>query len=438
MVYVRGVPEDYAQWEASGAAGWGYHDVLPYFRRSEHNERFCNEHHGIDGPLGVSDQRFTHPLTKVWLQACQQAGLRCNQDFNSGNQEGCGLYQINARYGRRSSTAVAYLRLAERRDNLSVRTNCRVLRILFENKKAVGVEYLHRRRRIILRGDAEIIVTAGAINTPKLLMLSGIGPAEHLRKHGIPIVQDLPGVGRNLQDHVEVSIISELNAAFSYDRYKKLRWQIVAGLRYVLFRDGPVTSNIVEGGAFWRSSVAQGRPDIQFCFMAGAGVEEGIDTVPSGNGCTLNVCQTRPKSVGFVALQSGDPLAAPYIRPNYLTDPHDVECLAEGVECGCRVMSQPALKPYLMKGHLPDKPLRSRIEYINFVKQHARAALHPVGTCRIGQDPMSVLESDLSVHNVEGLRVADASAMPNLISGNTNGATIMIAEKAADHIRHRC
>jgi choline dehydrogenase-like flavoprotein len=437
MVYVRGVPEDYAQWEVNGAVGWGYQDVLPYFRRSEHNERFCNEEHGIDGPLGVSDQRFTHPLTKVWLQACQQAGIHCNPDFNSGNQEGCGLYQINTREGRRSSAAVAYLRPAEKRDNLSVRTNCRVLRILFENKKAVGVEYLHGRRRVTLRADAEIIVTAGAINSPKLLMLSGIGPAAHLAKHGIPIVHDLPGVGRNLQDHVEVSIINELNADFSYDRYKKLRWQIVAGLRYALFRDGPVSSNIVEGGAFWRSSVAQGRPDFQFCFMAGAGVEEGVATVPSGNGCTLNVCQTRPKSVGYVALQSADPLAAPYIRPNYLTEPHDVECMADGVEWGRRVMSQPVLKPYLKKEHLPEKPLRTRAAYIDFVKQHARAALHPVGTCRIGRDQMSVLGSDLSVHGVERLRVADASIMPNLISGNTNGATIMIAEKAADHIRHR-
>lgn len=435
MVYVRGVPEDYAQWEASGAAGWGYQDVLPYFRRCEHNERFCNEQHGTDGPLGVSDQRFTHPLTKVWLQACQQAGMSWNPDFNSGNQEGCGLYQINTRDGRRSSTAVAYLRPARRRKNLSVRTKCRVLRILFENNTAVGVEYLHGRHRVTLRASGEVIVAAGAINSPKLLMLSGIGPADHLTKHGIRIVQDLPGVGRNLQDHIEVSIINELHGDFSYDRYKKLRWQVIAGFRYALFRDGPVSSNIVEGGAFLRSSVAQGRPDIQFCFMAGAGVEEGINTVPGGNGCTLNICQTRPKSVGYVALRSADPFAAPYIRPNYLTDPHDVECMVDGVEWGRRVMSQAILKPYLKREYLPEKPLRNREEHIAFVKRHAHAALHPVGTCRIGQDPMSVLGSDLTVHGVERLRVADASIMPNLISGNTNGATIMIAEKAADHIR---
>ena len=435
MVYLRGQPDDYDSWEASGAKGWSYDDVLPYFKRSEHNERFCNESHGIDGPVGVSDQRHTHALSKIWVQACQQAGLPYNPDFNSGIQDGCGLYQINTRNGRRSSTAVAYLKPARKRKNLVVKTNCRVSRAVIEKGRAVGVEYLEGGQTKALRADVEVIVSSGAINSPKLLMLSGIGPADHLREKAIAVAQDLPGVGQNLQDHVEVSLINALNGPHSYDKYKKLRWQALAGLQYVLFRDGPVSANVVEGGAFWRSSLAGGRPDSQYCFLPGAGVEEGVASVPGGDGCTLNICQTRPRSVGFVALRSDDPSAPPYIKPNYLQERHDVEVMADAVEFGREIMSQPVIAKYIKREYVPSTQLTTRNEYVEFVRKEAHAALHPVGTCKIGNDERAVLDSDLRVRGIMGLRVADASVMPNLCSSNTNAAAIMIGEKASDHIR---
>ncbi|WP_435609785.1 GMC family oxidoreductase [Pseudomonas knackmussii] len=435
MVYLRGQPADYDSWAAAGAHGWGYQDVLPFFRKCESNDHFSNASHGTDGLLAVSDQQHTHPLAKVWLQACQQAGLAFNPDFNSGVQDGCGLYQINARNGLRSSTAVAYLKPARRRRNLEVKTNCRVLRILVERGRAVGVEYLENNRRQVLRAEAEVIVSAGAINTPKLLMLSGLGAAEQLRENGVPVVQDLPGVGQNLQDHIEVSLVNELRHAFSYDKYKQPHWKAVAGLEYALFRQGPVTSNVVEAGAFWRTSLAENRADAQYCFMAGAGVEAGVDSVPGGNGCTLNVCQTRPRSVGFVKLRSADPLAPPIIQPNYLQEAYDVDCMAEATEFGRHIMAQAVIAKHIRREYIPSEPLRSREDYRRFVRKEAHAALHPAGTCRMGDDDLAVVDSQLRVRGIYGLRVADNSIAPNLCSSNTNAMAIMIGEKAADLIR---
>jgi len=435
MVYLRGQPADYDSWADAGVQGWGYQDVLPFFKKCEGNDRFSNDAHGTDGPLGVCDQRFTHPLTKLWLQACQQAGLAYNADFNSGVQDGCGLYQINARDGLRSSTSVAYLKPARRRPNLTVKTNRRVLRILVENGRATGVEYLEKNRLCVLRAEREVIVSAGAINTPKLLMLSGIGPASHLHDKGVKVIHDLPGVGQNLQDHIEVSLINELRRPLSYDKYKKPHWKIAAGLQYALFRQGPVTSNVVEGGAFWRTSLAGNRADAQYCFMAGAGVEDGVGSVPGGNGCTLNVCQTRPHSKGFLQLRSADPLDLPRISPNYLTDPLDVECMAQATEFGRHIMSQAALAGHIQREHLPAETLRTQDDYRRFVRQHAHAALHPVGTCKMGTDASAVVDSELRVHGIAGLRIADNSIAPSLCSSNTNALAIMIGEKAADHIR---
>ena len=435
LVYIRGLPSDYDGWESSGAHGWSYRDVLPYFTRCESNDRLCNESHGIGGPLAVSDQQYTHFLTKKWLQACQQMGLPYNHDFNSGVQDGCGLYQINTRNGRRSSAASAYLRPVRSRRNLTVKTSCRVLRLLIEGGRAVGVSYRHNGALDVLRTSGEVIVSAGAINSPKLLMLSGIGPADHLRAHRIDVVQDLPGVGKNLQDHVEVSLINELRGPFSYDKYKSWYRQAAAGLQYLLFKSGPAVSNLVEGGAFWRSSLARGQPDVQFFFLPGAGIEEGVDSVPGGNGCTANICPTRPESVGCVELRSSDPADFPLIKPNYLGNPNDIERFADAVEFAREILLQPSMSAYISREHVPGRPLKTRDEYRLFVREQAHAALHPVGTCRIGVDEMAVVDPDLRVRGVPGLRVADASVMPTLCSGNTNAAAIMIGEKASDHIR---
>nr|WKF60629.1 Alcohol dehydrogenase [acceptor] [Paraburkholderia busanensis] len=435
MIYIRGVPSDYDQWRDSGAAGWGYDDVLPYFRKAEDNERFCNDAHGVGGPLGVSDIDHIHPLTKAWLKACQQAGLPYNEDFNSGDPAGCGLYQITARDGRRSSSAVAYLHPVEGRSNLTVRTGVRVTRILIERGRAVGVEYVEKGKLKQLRAQREVILCAGAINSPKLLMLSGIGPKDELEKHGIDIHAELNGVGKNLQDHIEISLVYQLKGPHSYDKYKKLRWKAMAGLEYLLFNSGPAASNLIEGGAFWWGNAEELTPDIQYFLVVGAGIEEGVDGVPGGNGCTVNLGQIRPRSRGFVALNSRDPLDVPRVAPMYFSDPYDLDAVAEGCAKAMDIMDQPAIRKYIERRFVPFQPVLDRDEIRRFCQQEAHAALHPAGTCRMGTDDAAVVDAQLRVRGIDGLRVADASIMPNLISGNPNSVCIMIGEKAADLIR---
>jgi choline dehydrogenase-like flavoprotein len=435
MVYIRGNPQDYDRWEASGAHGWGYKEVLKYFRRAESNETFAGEVHGTDGPLSVSDQRYTSPLTKDWLKACQEAGLPYNPDFNSGNQAGCGLYQVTMRNGRRCSAAVAYLNPAKARKNLTVFTGKPVVRILVENNRAVGVEYRDGNSRSVLRAGREVIVSSGAIGSPRLLLLSGIGPADDLRSVGVTVKADLPGVGQNLQDHTDSYLIYDLNAAVSYDKYKKLRWQALAGLEYAMFRTGPVASNVCEGGAFWWGDKSDPVPDLQYHFLAGAGVEEGVDSTPSGNGCTLNVYACRPHSRGEVKLRSADPSVPIILDPRYLTDHRDVDVLIEGVKVGEEIMSKPSIAKHIASIHQPRTPLKTRADYDEFVRRNTQGALHLSGACRMGSDDMAVVDPQLRVRGVDGLRVADSSIMPYVVSGNLNAPTIMIGERAADFIR---
>jgi choline dehydrogenase len=435
MIYIRGIPADYEQWVSLGADGWGYADVLPYFKKAEDNNRFANDVHAVGGPLGVSDIDYIHPLTRAWLQACQQAGLPYNYDFNSGNQRGCGLYQITARNGRRSSASVAYLKQARRRSNLRVMTGCTVTRIVVENDRAVGVECIRGSRRIVYRARKEVIVSAGAIATPKLLMLSGIGPAAHLASHGIHTHVDLPGVGQNFQDHIEISLVYQLNGPHSYDKYKKLHWKAAAGINYALFRNGPASSNLIEGGAFWWGDKEQADPDIQYFMVVGAGIEEGVEAVPGGNGCTVNLGQIRPRSRGEVTLLSGDPLANPRVAPRYFSDPYDLEAITDGTLGALEIMAQPAIAKYVAARHVPTPSCSSRIQIQDFCRRDAHAALHPSGTCRIGKDAMAVVDPELRVHGIDGLRVADASVMPTLISGNPNAVCIMIGERAADFVK---
>ncbi len=436
MLYVRGIPDDYDRWAASGADNWAYKDVLPYYLRGEDNSSLAGPAHASGGPLHVSNPEYVSPLTHVWLRAAQEAGIPPTADFNAGDQAGCGLYQITVRNGRRASTATCYLTKAvRRRRNLQILTGRRVIRIMVENHRAVGVVYLDGGQEVSTRAEREVIVAAGAINSPRLLMLSGIGPADHLRAVGVKVLHDLPGVGQNLQDHMDVYMVYELAGPHGYDRYKKWHWRGWAGLQYALFRQGPVCSNIIEGGAFWWANRSDPNPDIQFAFLAGSGVEEGVAPVPGGHGCTLNACQTRPRSRGWVGLNTANPMAPPRVVPNYLSDPYDLDTMAEGVRFGQHIMAQSTLKPYIKREHLPGRPLRSQEDYRQYVREQAQGALHPVGTCRIGKDPMAVLDSALRVHGLGGLRVADASAMPNLPSGNTNAPAIMIGERAADLIR---
>ena len=432
MVYVRGCPEDYDGWAAGGADGWSYRDVLPAFRKAEDNESLGGGAHASGGPLGVSDQRFTHPMTKDWLRACQDAGLPINSDFNSGEQRGCGLYQLTTRNGARSST-VSYLRRARGRRNLSVRTGVQVLRILVERGRAVGVEYLRGGKVTIVRAEREVIVCSGAIGSPHLLLRSGIGPADQLRAHGVPVAHDLSGVGENLRDHTLVYMTYEINHRDSYDKYKKPWWQAWAGLQYGVFRSGPATSNIVEGGAFWYGQNADPLPDLQYCFFPGAAMEHGMESLPGEFGCTLCVSQTRPRSRGTVRLRGADPLAPPAIDPNYFADRYDLQVTADGVKLGQELMQQPAIAAHVARQHAP-APLRTRQEFEDYVRTAAMGATHPTGTCKMGTDPLAVVDPQLRVHGMEGLRVADSSIMPSLPSGNTNAPTIMIGERAATFI----
>ncbi len=437
MVYMRGNPEDYDNWEAMGCTGWSYKDVLPYFKRSEDNERFANDAHGQGGPLGVSDQRHTHYLTKAWVKSAQQIGIPFNPDFNSGKQEGVGFYQVKMRHGRRCSAAVAYLNPARKRSNLKIKTGCEVTRILVENGRAVGVEYRQGGTTKTLRANKEVIVSAGAIGSPTLLLRSGIGPAEHLRSVGVPVVHDLPGVGENLQDHVDMFLIYDLTGPHSYDKYKKLHWQAWAGLQYALFRNGPITSNICEGGLLWYGDKNDPLPNLQYHFLPGAGVEEGSETAPSGNGCTVNVYQTRPRSRGTVRLRNADPNTPPLVDPKYLSDPYDVEVLAEAVRIGMQIMEQPALKPFVRCVHRPRHSLATHEERVRFVRETAQGALHPSGACKMGTDPLAVVDPQFRVHGLQGLRVCDTSAMPKLVSGNTSAPAMMMGERLADFIKGR-
>ena len=437
QVFTRGNPLDYDEWaEAEGCAGWSYRDVLPYFRRFEDNERFSNAWHGTGGPIGVSDPISPHPMSKVFVRAAQEAGLPYNPDFNGERQEGCGLYQVTQRRGRRSSAAVEYLRPAMARANLSVRTRAMATRILIERGRAVGVEYVEGddRSRHGARAEAEVLVTAGAIGSPKLLLLSGIGPAGELRALGIDVVHDLPGVGRNLQDHIDVYVINEFNGPYSYNKHTRLHRQLWAGIQYYAFGCGPVTSNLAEAGGFWYADPDARSPDVQFHFLPGSGLEAGV-TQLCEHGCTLNSAFLRPQSRGTVRLAGADPSADPLIDPNYFAEAYDREMSIGGFRLAREIMAQPAFRPYLRTERLPGPEVRSDAEVLAYARQHGKTDYHPVGTCKMGVDEMAVVDLDLKLRGLERLRVCDSSIMPRLVSSNTNAPTLMIGEKAADLVR---
>jgi choline dehydrogenase-like flavoprotein len=435
-VFTRGVPGDYNRWVEEGAEGWGFKDIQKYFLRSEGNSILSGAWHGTDGPLGVSNIPEPQRMTRAFVRSCQEFGIPYNPDFNGPIQEGAGVYQTTTRNNRRCSAAVGYLRPALKRPNLTVVTGALVLRVVFEGRRAVGVEYEVGGNRTVARAESEVLLTSGAIGTPKLMMLSGIGPADHLRSHGINVVQDMAGVGQNLQDHFGVDIVAELKSHDSLDKYNKLHWSIWAGVQYMLFNSGPITSNVVEGGAFWYGDKANPVPDLQFHFLAGAGAEAGVPGVPKGSsGITLNSYTLRPKSRGTVALHSSDPRALPVVDPNFLGDPDDVKISVEGVKTSQEIFAQPSLQKYIKTLHFPDRDVRTHQDYVAYIRQYGRTSYHPTCTCKMGRDEMSVVDPQLRVHGLDGIRICDSSTMPSLVGSNTNAATIMIGEKASDMIR---
>ncbi len=430
QIYTRGNALDYDEWRQKGCAGWGYEDVLPYFRKAEDNDTFANRYHAKGGLLGVSKPRSPLPICEAFFAAAAQMGIPRNSDMTGERQDGVGYYQLTQKNYRRSSTAVAYLRPARSRTNLTVRTDAQVLRIVLEKGRAIGVELAVEG---VVRGE-EIILSSGAIGSPRLLQLSGIGPADHLRSVGIQVALDQPGVGSDLQDHLDLFVIAECTGPHTYDRFAKPHLSALAGLQYLLTRRGPVASSLFETGGFWYADPNARSPDVQFHLGLGSGIEAGVAAMPKG-GVTLNSAYLRPRSRGTVRLASADPMAAPLIDPNYWADPYDRDMSIRGLKLAQEIMRQDALKPFVLAERQPGPDVRTDEDYFNYACAHAKTDHHPAGTCRMGSDPAAVVDLELRFNGIDGLRVVDASVMPSLISSNTNAATIMIAEKAADMIK---
>ncbi|WP_240098195.1 GMC family oxidoreductase [Thermomonas flagellata] len=433
MCYVRGVPGDYDRW-AQGARGWDWASVLPYFRRAEANTRGADALHGGDGPLAVDDLRYHNPLSEVFIAAAEQAGLARNPDFNGPQQAGVGLYQVTQRDGARCSAATAYLAPIRGRPNLTVHTGALVNRITFAGGRASGVTYAMHGRAFHQPAAREVILSGGAINSPQLLMLSGIGPADALRRLGIAVVHDSPGVGANLQDHLDICTLYHCTRPVSYDRTSELR---LAFDYYLRGHRGPGTSNLAEAGGFWRSPLAADeRCDVQFHFVPAMLDDHGRHRLP-GDGYTLHACFLHPRSRGRIVLASNRASDKPRIEAGYLSDAEgfDLRMMVECARISRHILQQPAFAPYRGAPIFPAREDLDDAALAAFVRAKAETVYHPVGTCRMGDDAAAVVDAALRVRGVDGLRVVDASVMPALPSGNTNAPTIMIAERAADLIR---
>ena len=434
MCYIRGVARDYDEWAAGGAQGWDWNSALPYFKRAECNSRGGDALHGDSGPLHVSDLRYTNPLSAAFIEAGQQAGFPHNHDFNGAEQAGVGLYQVTQKDGARCSSAVAYLQPARSRPNLEVVTGALVRRILLANGRAIGVAYAKDGVETQAQADREVLLSGGAINSPQLLMLSGIGPADHLAAHGISVSVNAPHVGQNLQDHLELCTLQHSTQRITYDRASELKTAFDYFLRG---HRGPGSSNIAEAGGFLRSPLAPDeRADIQLHFVPAMLDDHGRNRL-QGDGYTLHACFLRPRSRGRITLNSADPRMDARIEANYLSDAEgfDLKMMLECAKLSRELFAQRAFDPYRGAPIHPARNDLSDSEMIDFIRAKAESVYHPIGTCRMGNDEDSVVDTQLRVRGVDGLRVIDASVMPSLIGGNTNAPTIMIAERASDLIR---
>jgi choline dehydrogenase len=430
MCYVRGVPADYDSWaQASGDPRWSWQQVLPWFLRSEDNSRGASALHGSGGPLGVADLRHHNVLSAALVEAGASAGYARRDDFNDTQQAGFGLYQVTQRNGARCSAATAFLQPVRQRENLHVRTHVLVERVLLDRGRAVGVQLRHGRHAAERIEAGEVILAAGTINTPQLLMLSGLGPADHLREHGIEVRADLPDVGGNLQDHLDICTLDGSTQKITYDHLNEL----ATGLRWWRHRDGPGSSNIAEAGGFVRSALAEdARCDLQFHFVPALLDDHGRHRLP-GYGYTLHACQLHPHSRGRLRLRSTDPAQPIAIHAGYLSDPAglDLQRMIAAARLSREILDQSAFAAYRGAPVFPERRLGTDAEYTDFIRRKAETIYHPVGTCRMGHDDRAVVDSELRVHGVAGLRVVDASVMPSLPTGNTNAPTIMIAERAS-------
>ena len=437
MVYIRGHKDDYDNWHKQGNEGWSFDEVLPFFKKSEdYQSQGDDEFHGQDGPLTVSDQRCVNPVSDAFVSACEEVGLKRNPDFNGENLEGAGRYHVTQRNGERCSTAKGFLVSALSRPNLDVISAAHVTRVLFSGSQAVGVEYIKKgvKQKVAISENGEVLLSGGTLNTPQLLMLSGVGPEAELARHNIGKVKSLPGVGQNLQDHLDITILhkSKTSDPIGVAPLGMLKG-VKASYDYLKNRKGFFTSNGAEAGGFIKSDDKQSKPNIQFHFLPVLLKDHGRQTM-FGYGYTLHACDLQPKSRGHIALHSSDPLADPLIQPNYLDDEEDLNTLVKAFKLGRKIFSASSMGPYRESELTPGYEVMSDTQIREDIRQRAESLYHPVGTCKMGQDEMAVVGADLKVHGLQSLRVVDASIMPNITSGNTNAPTIMIAEKAAHMI----
>ena len=434
QIYIRAHRDMYDRWAELGNEGWSYDEVLPYFLKSENQERGRSEYHGVGGPLNVADQRDPNPLTMAFVDACAELGLPRNDDFNGEQQVGCGYYQVNQKNGSRCSCAVAFLKPILDRPNLTVKTRARATRCLFEGKRAVGLEYLQGGETHVVNVDGEIILSGGAFASPQLLMLSGIGPADDLRALGIEVVEDLPGVGQNLQDHLAGFFNYHCKAPISLDA--ALPWSPAAPaamLEYQHFKKGPLSSNLPEGGAFFKTKPDLPVPDMQLHFVPGFFGDHGRD-LPEDYGLCFCPTVLLPESVGYLKLRSADIADPVVLQPNYFQQENDMEVMLAGAKF-CRELAETkAMKPFADKPWKPGPEVRTDDEIRDYLRQTTGTLYHPVGTCKMGVDDLAVVDPQLRVNGFEGLRVADASIMPFIPNGNTHAPSVMIGEKAADMI----
>ena len=434
LLYVRGQHADYDLWRQLGNAGWGFADVLPYFRRAEDQQRGADDFHGVGGPLAVSDVSEPHPLCEAFIEAAQQAGIPRNDDFNGATQEGAGYFQLTAKNGRRWSTAVGYLREARRRHNLAIASNALASRILFSGRRAIGVQYRQHGMPRTAYADGEVIVSGGAFNSPQLLQLSGLGPAKVLRDFGIEVIADIPGVGADLQDHLQVRMQYRCTEPITMnDVINHWRHRYGAGLRYIMSRKGLLTIGAGYAGAFFRTRPELATPDVQIHFLIFSADAAGA-VLHAFPGFMASVCQLRPDSRGFVRIKSSDPAMPPAIQPSYLSERSDRETVVAGMKAMRRIMDQPVMRRYIAEERAPGAHCVRDDDLLAFARDTGTTVYHPTSTCRMGPDPSAVVDERLRVRGFEHLRVIDASIMPTVVSGNTNAATVMIGEKGADMV----
>ncbi len=434
LVYIRGQKQDYDHWRQLGNKGWGYEEVLPFFKKAEHQERGADDFHGVGGPLKVSDIPDKREVCDAFIRAAVEAGIPHNDDFNGAEQEGVGPFQTTSFNGRRCSSYVGYLKPVRDRANLHVESDAMALKILFDGKRATGISYRQNGVDKTVSARREIIVSGGAINSPQLLQLSGVGPAALLQEHGINVVHDLPGVGADLQDHYQSRLVVRLNRPLSVnDEVNSIARKAWTGLRYILFREGPMTFGAGHVCVFTKVLPQSATPDMQIHFIPFSATKLGGELHPFP-GVTVSVCQLRPESRGEVMIKSADPLVHPRITPNYLSTEYDRQIIVQGLKEARRIVSQPAFADYVEMEHEPGDEAASDEALLAFAREKGNTIFHPTSTCRMGDDDRAVVDDRLRVRGVDGLRVADASIMPTVVSGNTNAPAIMIGEKCAHMI----